>query len=193
MVQAVLKSPGRLDFHKSDVLIVDDNQHSLDLLSQVLVGFRFRKIQAVRSAAEARQMLAAQQFDLIIVDAEMPEEDGFEFAAGIRAQAENPNFTVPIIVVSSHTPHLKVLRARDAGANMVIRKPISPATLAQRIEWIARSARPFVQADSYCGPERRFRRGPLPVGLEERRADGIAMAATPDRALSQDDVDSLFG
>lgn len=187
------KSQGRLDFRKSDVLLVDDNQHSLDLLSQVLAGFRFRKTQSARSAAEARKYLATQPFDLIIIDAEMPQEDGFHLVSEIRSRPKGPNFTVPIVVVSSFTPLNKVARARDTGANMLIKKPISAATLAARIDWIARTDRLFVEADHYCGPDRRFHREPLGEGVEERRADALALTSTPDRALSQDDIDSLFG
>lgn len=182
----------RLDLRKVEVMVVDDNQHSLDLLSQVLAGFRFRKIHATGSVDEARTLVTTQRFDLIIIDAEMPGDDGFRLTEDVRLRSK-PNATAPIILVSGFTPFQKVVRARDLGANLVLKKPISPSALISRIEWIAQSDRVFVSTETYRGPDRRFRMHPLPEGQAERRADALALAATPDRAMSQDDIDSLFG
>lgn len=74
----------------------------------------------------------------------------------------------------------------------LVEEPIAPAILLDRISWLARNTRPFVSAPAYCGPDRRFRKAPPPDGIEDRRAEGIALAATPDRALSQNDIDALF-
>lgn len=183
----------RMDMSRSKVLLVDDKHQSLDLLMQVLVGFRIKTTKACISAKEAREALAATTFDLIIIDGEMPDEDGIELTRHIRSQSESPNFTAPVIVVSAHTPREKVLRARDAGAHLVVKKPIAPATLLDRIERLARSARQFVAVPSYRGPDRRFKSHPLPEGVEERRADALALTSDPSRALSQNEVDKLFG
>ena len=58
-------------------LIVDDNNQSLDVLAAILMGFGINKATRCNSAAEARDSLAFRTFDLVIVDCEMPEEDGF--------------------------------------------------------------------------------------------------------------------
>ncbi len=188
-----MASPSRLDLRKAKTLIVDDNSTSLDLMSQILLGFRIQHTKTCTSAKEAREMLGGTAFDLIIIDAEMPEEDGIQLTRHIRQQPAAPNFTAPIVLVSASTPREKILSARDAGANIVVKKPIAPAVLLSRIEWLARNTREFVTTDSYCGPDRRLKAMPLPEGVAERRADAIALTATPDRAMSQDDVDSLFG
>lgn len=182
----------RLDLRKIEVMVVDDNQHSLDLLSQVLGGFRFKKIQATTSAEEARTLVTTQRYDLIIIDAEMPNDDGFRLTNEIRARIK-PNGTAPIILISGFTPFAKVSRARDVGANVVLKKPISPSVLISRIEWIAQNDRAFVSTETYRGPDRRFRMQALSDGQDERRADALALAATPERAMSQGDIDSLFG
>lgn len=186
-------SSGRLDLRKARTLVVDDNSTSLDLMSQILLGFRVQNAKTCNSAKEARELLAGAAFDLIIIDAEMPDEDGLGLTRHIRQQPAGPNFTAPIILVSASTPREKILEARDAGANIVVKKPIAPAVLLSRIEWLARNTREFVTSTTYCGPDRRVKNLPLPDGVQERRADAIALSATPDRAMSQDDVDSLFG
>lgn len=183
----------RIDLRTTKILAVDDNAPALDLLTQILIGFRIDKTVACRSAGEARDQLAVMAFDLIIIDGEMPVEDGASLIRHIRTHADQPNFTAPIILMSSHTPLSKVHLARDAGANLVIKKPIVPATLLGRIVWLAATSRQFVVAPGYCGPDRRFRKGPPPASVGERRAESLALASDPERAMSQDDIDGLFG
>jgi DNA-binding response OmpR family regulator len=182
----------RLDLRRAKILIVDDNAHSLDILSQILLGFRVRETKSCRSGAEARELIGAQIFDLIIMDAEMPDEDGITVTRHIRSQSKIPNFTTPVILVTAHTSVDKVVKARDAGANLVVRKPIAPAILLSRINWLARNSRDFVSSDDYRGPDRRFKNKPLPEGVDERRADALALTASLDRKMSQDDIDALF-
>ena len=189
----MLASQTRLDLRSAKVLIVDDNQQSLDLISQILMGFRVGKTETCRSAADARKLVSGQRYDLLIVDAEMPDEDGVAFTRTLRRQSDLPNFTVPVILVSSHTPFQNVERARDAGANLVVRKPIAPATLLNRIVWLARNSRQFVSSEGYCGPDRRFRKGPPPEDVGERRADALALENNLDRSMSQNEVDAIFG
>lgn len=183
----------RLNLAKAKVLLVDDNQQSLDLLLQMLSGFGVRTVRLCRSAAEARACMELEVFDLIVTDAEMPEEDGYTLSQSLRRRSDNANFTAPIILVSSHTPLNKISKARDAGVNFVVKKPVAPATLLSRITWLARNTREFVSSETYCGPDRRFKNTPLCEGQTERRADSIALIAVPERAMSQNEVDSLFG
>ena len=85
------------------------------------------------------------------------------------------------------------MKARNAGANMIIRKPVAPSVLLDRIEWIARNTRPFVDSGDYRGPDRRIRNLPLSPETPERRAEVLSLVGDPDRAMSQDDVTALFG
>lgn len=182
----------RLDLQKANVLLVDDSPQSLELLSHILTGFRVRSLKPCRSAKEARELLPRQSFDLLLIDADMPVEDGISLTQEVRREAKHPNQTAPIVLVSGFTPKHRVLLARDAGANLVVRKPIAPATLLGRIEWLAKDTRDFICTPTYCGPDRRFKYGPLPEGIEERRSEAIAIAATPEREMSQEEVDALF-
>lgn len=183
----------RLDLGKIRALIVDDNPQSLELLSQILSGFRLGKLIACQSADEARSLVSRERFDLILIDFAMPGEDGLHLARHIRSEPTQPNRTAPIVILHGHTPEHMVIQARDAGANMVVRKPVAPATLLDRIEWIARDARNFVESAGYCGPDRRVRSVPLAAGLSERRGDALALIGDPSRAMSQDDITALFG
>lgn len=183
----------RLNLRQASVLAVDDNPMSLDLLKQILNGFRIKNLKECSSADEARKIIAIEPFDLLLIDGEMPAQSGIDLTRFVRSRVDETNFTVPIMIVTAFTPPTTIREARDNGANMVVSKPVSPATLLSRIEWIARSERAFIVADTYCGPDRRFRRSGLPGGIEERRADAIALTSEPEREMSQSDLDSLFG
>lgn len=175
----------RFDFSEAKVLVVDDIEPSLELISQVLLGFGVRRSSLCPSVAEARRTLAERTFDLIIADGEMPTEDGFDLIQELRRDETNPNFTVPVILASGYMPRDKVARARDAGANLVILKPIVPGVLLSRIQWLATGKRDFVQAPGYCGPDRRLRKGAAPEGLERR-------ASEREPSMTQREIDVFF-
>ncbi len=183
----------RIDLKRARLLIVDDNQKALDILAQTLLGFGVRNPLQASSAAEAMRFLDNDSLDLLIVDGEMPELDGFALTEHVRSEPASVNYTVPIMILSSFTPRDKVIRARDAGANLVVTKPIVPAVLLGRLEWLARNNRQFITSPGYRGPDRRFKKAPLPEGMAERRADEIKLIAQPERAMSQNEIDSIFG
>ncbi len=182
-----------LELREASVLAVDDNPASLELLKQIVTGFRVGHFAECSSPEEARKMIAAQPFDLMIIDGEMPDEAGLDLARFVRSRVDQTNFTVPILIVTGSTVPAVVRRARDSGVNMVISKPISPAALLSRIAWIVRNPRSFVVSEIYRGPDRRFRLGAPPAGVDERRAETLAMTSEPEREMSQAELDSLFG
>lgn len=183
----------RLDLRKTSALLVDDNPQSLELISQILSGFRLGKLTSCQSPEEARSRLARERFDLILIDYAMPDEDGLSLTRHVRSEPSLPNHTVPIVILHGHTPEHMVVSARDAGANMIVRKPVAPSVLLNRIEWIARDRRQFVEAEAYCGPDRRIRSVPLGPDRPERRSAALALVGDPERAMSQDDITALFG
>lgn len=182
----------RFDFGRARICVIDDSEPSLDIISQILLGFGVSNRFLCHTVEQAVQRLAIERFDLVIADAEMPDQNAFDLTRTVRKDQDNPNFTTPIIIASGYTPASKVLQARDAGANLVIMKPIVPGVLLSRIRWLARGDRQFVQSPTYCGPDRRTRSLPVPPGLTERRADALRLMAQPTREMSQDEIDGLF-
>jgi DNA-binding response OmpR family regulator len=183
----------RLDLRKTKALVVDDNPQSLELLSQIMSGFRMGKLRSCQSASEARSLVARESFDLILIDFAMPDEDGLNLARHIRSESSLPNQTVPILILHGYTPEHMVFQARDAGANLIVKKPVAPAVLLSRIQWVARDSRQFVDSESYTGPDRRIKTIPQSPGRPERRLDALALVNDPERAMSQDDISELFG
>lgn len=159
-------------------MIVDDSPFALDLTAQALMGFGIRTRHACRGAAEAMEILKDQNIDLLVVDCEMPGIDGFELVRWLRRSGLEPNAFVPVIMTAAHIRRPRVAEARDCGANFIITKPFSATALLERVVWVARDERPFLEIGDYLGPDRRFRNASAPG--EERRADLIRKKAFED-------------
>lgn len=160
-------------------MVVDDSSFALELTSQALIGFGIRPKHACLGAAEAMEILKEQTVDLVVVDCEMPGIDGFELVRWLRRSGLEPNAFVPVIMTAAHIRRPRVSDARDCGASFIITKPFSATTLLERIVWVARDGRPFLEVGDYFGPDRRFRNTPPP--REERRADLIRKKEFEDR------------
>ncbi len=152
-------------------MIVDDSAFALDLTTQALLGFGIRARHACQSATEAMEILKEQTIDLLVVDCEMPGMNGFELVRWLRRSGLEPNAFAPVIMTAAHIRRPRLTEVRDCGASFIITKPFSATTLLERIVWVARDARPFLEVGNYFGPDRRFRSTPPP--REERRADLI--------------------
>ena len=160
-------------------MVVDDSSFALELTSQALMGFGIRPKHTCLGAAEAMEILKEQNIDLLVVDCEMPGIDGFELVRWLRRSGLDPNAFVPVIMTAAHIRRPRVSDARDCGASFIITKPFSATTLLERIVWVARDGRPFLEVGDYFGPDRRFRNTPAPK--EERRADLIRKKEFEDR------------
>ncbi len=147
-------------------MVVDDSEFALELTTQALSGFGIRPKYVCRDAMSAIEILGAQEVDLLIVDAEMPGMDGYDLVRWLRRSQTNA-FT-PVVMMAAHVRRSKVQAARDCGVNFLVTKPFSAAALLERLIWVARDTRPFLQVGDYFGPDRRFHDVPPPDGVERR-------------------------
>jgi DNA-binding response OmpR family regulator len=188
------QSKGRINLEKAQVLIVESNPQGMDILSQVLNGFGVRGAHKCETVEAAWAILKTAELDLIVCSASLTDGDGFDFIAELRRSALEPNKFASVLLVTGHTPMSHIRKARDCGANMVVTKPITPRVLLERIIWIAREPRAFIEAGVYSGPDRRFQNLGPPPGEEGRRRDDLPLeigeAETPN--LQQEDIDALL-
>ena len=183
-VGETLRDSAVLNLSDAVTMVIDDNQFSLDLTAQALLGFGARTKYACKDPLVAMQILQEQVIDLLVVDCEMPVMDGYDLVSWLRRSGLDPNAFVPVIMTAGHVRRSKVLKARDCGANFMVTKPFSPLILLERIVWVARDGRPFLQVGDYFGPDRRFRdTGPPASG--DRRADGARHPAATGPAAQQ--------
>ena len=105
----------------------------------------------------------AGTFDLLLVDYQMLEINGVEFIRHVRWSPEVvPDLTIPIIMVTDFAERSVVVKAREAGANEFIGKPLKPIDLYNRILSAVHSPRSFVFSSDYRGPDR----GPISSGCK---------------------------
>ena len=169
-----LRESAVFNFAGAVTMVIDDSPFALELTAQALLGFGIKVRHSCNSAAQAIAVLRDRPVDLILVDCEMPGMSGYEFVRWLRRSGLEPNAFAPVIMTAAHVRRSKVSEARDCGANFLITKPFSAAVLLERIVWVARDARPFLEVGDYFGPDRRFRSEPW-EGLE-RRSEEIRKA-----------------
>ena len=175
------------------ILVADQSSYMSMLIHSMLRGFGSNKVLEVRDTLSVFQALTGQKIDILICDARLPPHGGLPLTQTIRSKTDNEHRTIPILIMASDSRESTIKQARDAGANMVIAKPISPSSLYDRLSWVAFHPRKFVDTQTYFGPDRRFKIEGYPGGVGRRRGDNvIEVAEESGPALAQNDIDNLF-
>jgi len=158
----------RLNLNGVTTLLVDSDHFTRGLVAHMLRGFGMESPTVFSNGRDAKDYLKNHMADLILVEAVLPDMDGAALIRWIRRREKNPLRFVPMIVLTGYTQLDKVSGARDSGANIVVKKPLSPQVLYDHIAWVGRVPRPFIEAGDYAGPDRRFKSLPPPGGIERR-------------------------
>jgi two-component system chemotaxis response regulator CheY len=109
------------------VLVIDDASLVRLYYRSALEAAGFHVEEAL-NGLEALEKLAALRVDLLIVDVNMPQMDGFSFLTRLR-QAEPSIASTPALVTSTEAREADFLAARTAGANYYLVKPVDRQTL----------------------------------------------------------------
>jgi len=91
-------------------------------------------VEAVDSAAAARDALARHRVDVLLTDLAMPEEDGYQLVEQLRRRG----IGVPAAALTSFAGEDSRLRARALGFGAYLTKPIEPAKLVEALATLAR-------------------------------------------------------
>lgn len=183
----------KLNFSQIEALVVDADQYTTSILGQILRGFGLSHHVMVETGDDAKQRLGNGHYDLVICDAQLPDMHGCDLIKWIRRQQSLTLKYVPIVVLTGYTQYSNVVALRDSGANIVVRKPVSPNILFDHIAWSARTDRPFIETDTYIGPDRRFKNTGPPEGVGRRKTDlTVELGDAVEPNMSQDDVDTLL-
>ncbi len=116
------------------LLLVDDERDIREPLATYLEtqGYRVSKAE---SASAARQVLAAHQVDLVLLDIMMPGEDGLGLTGFIRATS-----AIPVILLTARAEETDRIVGLEIGADDYVTKPFSPRELLARIKAVLRRA-----------------------------------------------------
>lgn len=117
------------DILNSNILIVDDQEPNVLLLEQLLSDSGYTCITSTMNPQEVSALHQENDYDLILLDLQMPVMDGFEVMEGLKMV--NPQDFLPVLVITAQPSHK--LRALEAGAKDFISKPFELIEVKTRI------------------------------------------------------------
>ena len=101
------------------ILIVDDEKDNTEIIKDILEDVSYKTMLA-RSAAEAKAVLAGNDFDLILMDVWMPGQDGIS----LLSEWYSEGFNTPVVMMSGHAEPSDIVRAMKLGAVDFLKKPL---------------------------------------------------------------------
>ena len=183
----------RLNLKLVSAVLVDGDHYVRDLVAHMLKGFGLEHLSSCESGELAKEYILRSEVDLCIIESILPDMSGFDLVKWIRRLDTEKARTIPVIVLTGYTQVEAVVRARDCGANTVVKKPVAPQVLFDRIAWVAKNERSFVECAAYVGPERRFKSSGPPGGTGRRNSDLSAeLGAATEPNMSQDEIDAFI-
>jgi DNA-binding response OmpR family regulator len=184
----------RVNLSTAEVLLACGDPEGLNIMAEMFAGFGVHTPRRCLTGMEARTSIQERVLNLIVVDSALQDQTGYDFIHWLRRCDIAPNCYAPVILITGHTKPSQIFRGRDAGASFVVRKPVAPLVMMQRIIWLLNDQRKFVTSPGYNGPDRRVKALGPPVGQKGRRHDDLSAdvgtATTPN--LEQDEIDALF-
>jgi DNA-binding response OmpR family regulator len=118
------------------VLVVDDERPNRQLLEALLVSQGYRVRQAV-DGASAIEIVRTETVGLVLLDMMMPGLDGVEICTLLRNEAKIAH--LPVVMVSALSDRSSRLRAKEAGADDYLVKPVDTLELLIRVETLWRN------------------------------------------------------
>jgi hypothetical protein len=118
------------------VLLVDDETDSRDLLNFVLESCG-AQVAAAGSASEALEVLRSENFDVIISDIGMPEEDGYSLIRKIRNLPKEQGGNLPVIALTAYARAEDRVQVLRSGFQMHIAKPVASSELIAAVANVA--------------------------------------------------------
>jgi class 3 adenylate cyclase len=116
--------------HNKTILVVDDAPTNIQVVNSILKDIY--KIRIATNGAKALELVKVVPYpDLILLDVQMPDMDGYEVCTRLKADAETRD--IPVIFLTAQTEITDETRGFDVGAVDYIHKPFSPAVVKARV------------------------------------------------------------
>ncbi|MDL2316054.1 response regulator [Desulfovibrio sp. OttesenSCG-928-A18] len=125
------------DFAGSRILLVEDNDIN-QLVAEEMLSQAGMRVSIAGNGEEALRMLQEEEFDLVLMDIQMPEMDGLTATKHLRAQERFSS--LPVIAMTAHAMSDDKQKSLAVGMNAHITKPINSLELFQTLaEWLPKS------------------------------------------------------
>lgn len=126
-----------------DVVVVDDAKPMQSILRSILVNAHVARVRTYDSAEAAMQAMMVEPPHLLITDWNMQPTDGLTLVRSMRRRRMGQVALIPAIMITAHPTRALVEDALKSGTHFVIAKPVSPATLLKRIDYVLKDPRGF--------------------------------------------------
>ena len=129
-----MKMAGKTDFSGLHLLITDDNRLYGELIAELL-SVKHAKVSLAHSGAEAVRLLrdSGTVYDAVLMDVLMPEMNGYEATRAIRKLDKAHNGQVPVFAMTAGAEEVVRQRAREAGMDAYLGKPVDLAALDEAL------------------------------------------------------------
>ncbi len=115
------------------ILLVEDNKYNRVIAEDFLISWG-AKVTPARDGGEAVEAIKSKSFDLVLMDLQMPNIDGYEATESIRQMAGNYFQNVPILALSASSLNRVKARAMSIGMNGFITKPFNPDEFFSKVK-----------------------------------------------------------
>lgn len=182
------------------LLLIDDDARLSTMVGEYLRNAGYT-VETAGSLAAGRELLAAGNFDALVLDLMLPDGDGLDLCRELRADARHRQ--LPLLMLTARGEPMDRIVGLELGADDYLPKPFEPRELLARVKALLRRASPQPAADDVL----RFGRLEVDLGARVARLGGqicdltghqfdllVVLAQSPGRVLSRDQImDSLKG
>lgn len=125
------------DFSSQRVLVVDDHPVNLFFARKLLLKFGFTVVDTAEDGKTALEMMKRGHYNVILLDCQMPEMDGYEVSRQIRAAEEGSGKRVPVIAMTANAMVGDREKCMMAGMDDYITKPINSDHMMEAlVKWL---------------------------------------------------------
>lgn len=181
---------------RKQILVIDDDTRIRKLLGKYLSDNGF-KVSLVRDTMQARDLIKNENFDLLIVDLMLPNEDGIKFTKWIKSSSK-----IPILILTAMSDSDSRIDGLEAGADDYISKPFEPRELLLRINNILKKSYIINNDDNNClfgdfnfdFKSMRLKKGEKYIHITEVEAKILKiLCQNLTKTVSRDQISKIFG
>ena len=114
------------------VLIVEDEENILELLSAIFEDLGDYRILCARNGADALRIARTDNPDIIMLDIRLPKLNGYEVCKSVKSNSAMSH--IKVLMISGMAQNSDRQKAQEAGADGYITKPFSPIELVEKVE-----------------------------------------------------------
>jgi putative two-component system response regulator len=130
-------------FRKARILIVDDEEHNIEILRRILTRAGFTRVESTTDSRDAKRLYVRHRPDLILLDLHMPHLDGLDVMAELAEVAEASY--LPILILSADVTPEARRQALSRGAKDFVNKPFQQEEILLRIKTLLETRLLYLQ------------------------------------------------